>query len=158
MKVSSKIYGIIMLSAMLFVGCNNQSKQKSLSTKTTMQSEETKSLASEFVGTYISGQKEDGHFWVEVEIADLGNDSCKVVVNSKELKGRECCSFSDIGKVQNDTIFLYLTDWKRPVTAIITKKDNDITFDVIEKEDGDRYVLNFYCCGGGSLMGDYSKK
>lgn len=67
------------------------------------------------------------------------------------------CNFNKIGIVRNDTLFIETTDWKKPVTAYIVKKDDKIIFDVIEKEEDDRYVLSYYCSGGGSLIVEYTK-
>lgn len=145
------------------VACNNQAKTKE-NTSVAEETEEVKSVASnenmnDFAGTYLSGQKEGGHDWIEIKIEDLKNqDSCKITVDAKEINGRKGCTFDKVGVLKNDTIFIQTTDWKKPVTVIITKKDNKIFVDAIEKEDGDRYVLNYYCNGGGSLIGDYTKQ
>ena len=149
----------------IFIACNNHSNE----TKTTVTKTDIVSKSSEkqttnpgindFVGIYISGQKEDGNDWVEIEIENLEKqDSCKITVDTKVINGRKNCTFQKVGIYKNDTIFINTTDWKKPVTVILTRKDNKITFDAIEKEDGDRYVLNYYCNGGGSLIGDYTKK
>lgn len=147
----------------LLVACNSQTAKKD----NTSVSEEAKEMTSvvsnekmnDFVGTYLSGQKEGGHDWVEIKIEDLkSQDSCKITVDAKERNGKKGCTFDKVGVLKNDTIFIQTTDWKKPVTVIITKKDNKISVDAIEKEDGDRYVLNYYCNGGGSLIGDYTKQ
>ncbi|SNB30199.1 conserved hypothetical protein [Flavobacterium psychrophilum] len=114
---------------------------------------------SNFEGTYIYGKKEGASDWVEINIKSLKNqDSCSIVVNSKTINNKKGCEFNKLGLLKNDTIFIKTTDWKRPVTVIITKKTNKITIDAIEKQTDDRFVLNWYCSGGGSLIGDYIKK
>lgn len=159
----NKVIVTSFIAIIFLIACNKQTQQKD---KTTSM-EETKDVKNstpqksinDFVGTYLSGQKEGGNDWVEVKIEDLKNqDSCKITVDSKERNGRKGCTFDKTGILKNDTIFIQTTDWKKPVTVIITRKDTKISIDAIEKEDGDRYVLNYYCNGGGSLIGDYTKQ
>lgn len=127
--------------------------------ETGKESSPSTSNISNFEGTYITGKKEGGNYWVEVNIKSLKNqDSCRIVVDSKKVNNREGCVFNKLGLLKNDTIFIKTTDWKRPVTVIITKKMDKITIDAIEKETDDRFVLGWYCSGGGSLIGDYVKK
>lgn len=109
-----------------------------------------------FEGDYMDGSKNKGGWWMEVKIRKIDHDGeYSITVHSSKIKSMECCSFDKRGLVKNDTLFLTITDWQRPITAIITKNKNVITFDVIEKQPDDRYVLNWYCCGGASLMGSY---
>ena len=118
----------------------------------------SRSNISDFEGVYLDGKKEGGNYWIEVTIKNLKNqNSCRILVDSKRINERKGCEFNKIGILKNDTIFIKTTDWKRPVTVIITKKMNKITIDAIEKETDDRFVLAWYCLGGGSLIGDYVK-
>ncbi|OCB76517.1 hypothetical protein [Flavobacterium crassostreae] len=118
----------------------------------------TTAKTTHFEGKYLYGKKQGGAYWIEVKITDLKNQQhYNVTVQSKEIKGKSCCRFNKTGTLKNDTLFIKTTDWKKPVTVIITKKNRTITIDAIEKEADDRYALNWYCCGGGSLMGDYTQ-
>lgn len=149
-------------SVLLLIACNsNQTKnnstteieQQKISDKPT-----NKNTQVDFSGSYLSGNKTDGSDWTEVNIESLkGGDSFQVSVDAKERKGKKSCNFNKIGIVRNDTLFIETTDWKKPVTAYIVKKEDKIIFDVIEKEEDDRYVLSYYCSGGGSLIGEYTK-
>ena len=119
-----------------------------------------KSQVSSFEGTYLSGSKENGHFWVEIIIKPTAQQGeYQIEVKSKELKGYACCELRKNGILRNDTIFVQTTEWKRPVTMTISKNksSNILTIGAIEKQNDDRFALSYYCCGGKSLMGEYAK-
>jgi hypothetical protein len=108
-----------------------------------------------FEGTYLAGKKSD--YWVTVKIEKLDiQDRYAIMITSKEIKEQQTCQFNKTGYLNNDTIFIKITDWKRPVTAIITKKNKTISIDVIKKLSDDQFALMYYCNGGASLIGKYT--
>lgn len=150
----------VLLSILFFMAaCTNQPTPKSRKVETEQQKigdSPRNPNHVNFAGTYLTGNKENGGDWTEIKIESLkGGERFQVTVDAKVRKGVKSCSFDKIGTVRNDTLFIETTDWKRPVTTFIVKRDNKIVFDVIEKEEDDRYVLNWYCSGGGSLIGEY---
>jgi hypothetical protein len=161
-----KTLTIAILSVLSFISCKEYQKNENSETakKTTVidnnrmitrQASDDKQI-NPFEGVYLSSSKENGYFWTEVKIENIINsDSCRILVSSEKVRGKVCCSFNKSGVVRNDTLFIETTDLNRPITVFITKNKSKITIDAIEKKDGDRYILNYYCCGGGSLIGDY---
>ncbi|ENA1814289.1 hypothetical protein ABF174_000892 [Flavobacterium psychrophilum] len=154
-NMTKNVFIILIITALTLTSCKVKTEQQKNQNSIETFGEKT----NKFEGIYISGSKERNEFWSEVKIEKINNsDSCNVIVSSQVIKSKECCSFSKSGIIRNDTLFIETTDWKKPVTVFITKNVNTITFDVIEKAEDDRFVLNWYCCGGGSLIGDYELK
>src|SRR5260221_14056880 len=82
--------------------------------------ENTRQATPSFEGTYLVGKKDK--YWVELTVTKSGpQNSFKIEVKSKLVKGSICCEFNKEGILKNDTIFVETREWKRPVTMIITK-------------------------------------
>jgi hypothetical protein len=100
---------------------------------------------------YMEGKKPGEGYWQKLELQPEG-DSISVVITSKLIKERMCCSFSSHGFVDGDTLRVLIA--RGDESAMMTLYPIDEGIGVWCNDFDDRIGL-LGCCGGGNLVGDY---
>lgn len=113
-------------------------------------------LGFDYEGTYALFYEETKGYQQFLTITSEG-ENYKVHFTASKVKDRENCSFTQIGQVQNDTLFVNLGDPHKGVVMTINPTHDQLGVEVFTKNFDDRLALMYYCGGGGSLAGDYLK-
>ncbi len=110
---------------------------------------------SDYSGNYVTNsyaQRKEGFDWVSVAIKQINKDEIKVSVRSRIDIKKPSCTFDTIAKKVTETTYKSVIDGK---TILFEFKEDLLSISTKNVED--KFILMYYCSGGGSLMGDYKK-
>ncbi len=143
-------------------GCNNTTKANvdnhSVMQPSTMLSTATTSPAVQvIVGDYASEdyvKRAQGYDWVGVMIRSEGNEQIEIKVRARSDIKKPTCQFDGTATFmgQDDAHGIIFQSKINDSTAFFQFKDDKLTID-----SEDKYALNYFCSGGGSLAGNYEK-
>lgn len=117
-------------------------------------------LADKFAGKYTYGSDEKGAYAQTLTITKISDKKVNVAISQTGGAGKGC-EFKGEGKIVNNQIEVNMKDVNPDMKSVMTIRptDNDgKTLNVFTSSFEDRYDLMFFCGGGGSLAGDYTKK
>jgi hypothetical protein len=138
------------------VGTQGHIKTKEILRESKQIHKGTESLPVEWEGGfYMGGTKPGLTYWQKLDLRPEG-DSIAVNITSKFIKGYMCCTFDSRGILDGDTLRIPLGPDRENVSMLIypIKDGMEIWCDNYE----DRHELMWFCCGGGTLMGDYLRE
>jgi len=150
-----KFKTIFLTTALAFVvlsGCKNSVPKTG---KNKLEKQPAIELSSNIYGNYVSdgyANRNEGYDWVSVSIKQAGENKISLSVRSRADKKRPTCTFDAIFYKQNDHIYQTHVDGKEVLLAI-----QDTSISLNTKSAADSGILSFYCSGGASLSGDYTK-
>ena len=136
---------LLLIITLTVISCNSNNKQ-------------TNNLpepAIELAGNYVSseyGKRNDGYDWVAVMVTQTNDSTVHISVRSRADKKKPTCTYDSEATKINDITFKAETDGKN---ILFTFKDKVLSI-TTEKED-DKDILSYFCSGGGSLLGNYTK-
>jgi len=106
-------------------------------------------------GNYVSedyNKRNEGYDWIGVSVEKMNEHRVKISVRSRADKKRPTCTFdANATVVDTHTLKVYQND----VGILFRFTENTVSIQTEKEENQDR--LSFYCSGGGSLAGNYSK-
>jgi hypothetical protein len=111
------------------------------------------------VGDYVSdsySQRHQGYDWVAVKVQADENDqnSVHITVRSRDDIKKPTCTFDGQAKLMGQ-------DQAHGIIFETTANDSKVFLqfqgDQLTIDSDDKYALNYYCSGGGSIVGDYQK-
>lgn len=144
------VISVVILTA---ISCNNQDKSKA--PNLTSQTENTIQSISKFTGDYVSEnytKRNEGYDWMAVSVNQLSDSSVHISVRSRIDKKKPSCTFdADAIKISKNQ-FRSNIDGKY---IIYTFNLNSIN--IAPEKNEDNVILQYYCSGGGSISGNYSK-
>ena len=108
--------------------------------------------AASFAGQYAL--KDDNGDAQTLAITAEGNDMARVEVKSRD------CEFQGAGRVVNDVIELPFKTGgpDQAAVMIIRPTQNKGELALFTSDYDERYTLNYFCRGGGTLAGEYALK
>ena len=143
-------------------GCNNTTKanveNQSTSQSSTMPSTATNSPAVQaVVGDYASedyAKRAQGYDWVGVMIRADGNEQIDIKVRARSDVKKPTCQFDGKATLmgQDDAHGVIFQSKVNDSAVFFQFKDDKLTID-----SQDKYALNYFCSGGGTIVGDYQK-
>jgi len=108
-----------------------------------------------FSGDYVSSEydkRSEGYDWVAVTIKQTTDSTAHISVRSRADRKKPSCTFDvDALKTVNNTLTTSIDGKKIKFTL----KVDTLKIDTEKVEDIN--ILNYYCSGGGSLLGAYKK-
>ncbi|RXQ91022.1 hypothetical protein EO244_13035 [Ancylomarina salipaludis] len=140
-------FGIVALS-----GCKNTVQKNG---KDKFENQTVKEINASIYGDYVSdcyANRDEGYDWVAVSIKPAGENKISLSVRSRADKKNPTCTFDAIFYKQNDNLYQTLIDGKE---VLLTIQNQSIKLNT--KEASDSGILSFYCSGGASLAGLYTK-
>ena len=155
----SHIFAILSLTASALLalsGCANTIT--STDTSTVKQTAATITPAVQaVVGDYASegyAKRAQGYDWVGVIVRPSGSQEIDLTVRSRNDIKKPTCSFNGKATLmgQDDAHGVIFQSKINDSTAFFQFKDDKLTID-----SEDKYALNYFCSGGGSLVGNYEK-
>lgn len=108
-----------------------------------------------YYGNYVSdgySSKDDGADWVAVTVKPIDDYHVKVSIRSRADKKRASCTYDGISMVNTPNT---LKVFENKLTILLQFNNGQLTIATDPESDNDK--LSFYCSGGGSLVGNYSK-
>lgn len=149
---------LLMTSAALFTlsGCNNV--MPSMTNQNTKQPIVAVTPAVQaVVGDYASegyAKRTQGYDWVGVAVQADGNEQIAIKVRARSDVKKPTCQFDAKATLmgQDDAHGVIFQSKVNDSTAFFQFKDNVLTID-----SQDKYALNYFCSGGGSIIGEYQK-
>jgi hypothetical protein len=111
------------------------------------------------VGDYVSdsySQRHQGYDWIAVKVQADENDqnSVHITVRSRDDIKKPTCTFDGQAKFMGQ-------DQAHGIIFETTANDSKVFLqfqsDQLTIDSDDKYALNYYCSGGGSIVGDYQK-
>ena len=138
-------------------GCNNNIKAN-LDNHSVKQPTATITPAVQaVVGDYASedyAKRAQGYDWVGVMIRSDDNEQIDIKVRARSDIKKPTCQFD--GKAtfmgQDDAHGIIFQSKVNDSTAFFQFKDDKLTID-----SQDKYALNYFCSGGGTIVGEYQK-
>lgn len=157
-----KIY-ILLIPVFIFLlavtGCMKNEEIKTSGSKTEQKSSSDtikKNDASlNITGSYVTegySKKNEGYDWVAVTVKDNYPDGLNISVRSRADKKKPTCTFDAKVYKMNDSLYSTAVDGKK---VLFTFGKNAVTIKPEKKEDEN--VLYFYCSGGATITGTYTK-
>jgi hypothetical protein len=107
-----------------------------------------------YPGEYLWQEDPQGYYQT-VNITESSTGEYEVSFSASTIKGKPGCSFTGKGSIVNDTLKVPVT-WREKKVNMTIFAEGD-TVKVFTENFEDRFALNYYCTGGGSLAGDYYK-
>jgi|TARA_B100000524_G_scaffold236131_1_gene125744 hypothetical protein len=111
------------------------------------------------VGDYVSdsySQRHQGYDWVAVKVQADENDqnSVHITVRSRDDIKTPTCTFDGQAKLmgQDQAHGIIFETTANDSKVFLQFQGGQLTID-----SDDKYALNYYCSGGGSIVGDYQK-
>lgn len=147
---------ITVILATALTGCANTTT--STDTSTIKQTTATITPAVQtVVGDYASkgyAKRAQGYDWVGVMVRPSGSQEIDLTVRSRSDIKKPTCSFNGKATLmgQDDAHGVIFQSNINDSTAFFQFKDDKLTID-----SKDKYALNYFCSGGGSLVGNYEK-
>ncbi|GAA4823507.1 hypothetical protein [Algivirga pacifica] len=144
-----KIFGLLYSLLLLGYGCTTDPKH----------SQETQAVKGTedhgIIGYYVSAdydKRQAGYDWVAVRVMQKDSTSLKVSVRSRADRKKPTCTFdAPIFPIEDSLYEARVND--KTILFHFTKEQ--LTIDA--KEKGDEEILQFYCSGGGTIGGQYTK-
>ncbi len=112
-------------------------------------------LENNYAGEYI-WQEDPKGYYQSVSIGQNSTGAYEVLFSASSIKGKPGCSFEGKGSIINDTLKVPIA-WRDKTVTMTLFARND-TIHVFTQGFEDRFALNYYCSGGGSLAGEYYRK
>ena len=145
-----KVLLVVTFASSVF-SCKSDMKKQHI----TNQKEQEVAEKANFSGNYVSNgydERNQGYDWVAVTVNDGENDQLKISVRSRADKKKPTCTFDTTLQRFDENAFSTVVDGK---TVFFRFNENEV---VIETEmEEDKNILSFYCSGGASLEGTYSR-
>ncbi|MGP4716815.1 hypothetical protein ACTXGL_09280 [Psychrobacter sp. T6-6] len=151
---------MITSALMALIGCNNMSPTMNSANQSTIKSvisSVDEVFADKLSADYASAdydKRAQGYDWVGVKVRAESDQQIDIKVRSRSDIKKPTCHFD--GKAilmgqdaAHGTIFQAQVN---DSTAFFQFKDDTLTID-----STDKYALNYFCSGGGSLAGEYKK-
>ncbi len=136
---------LLLIITLTVISCNSKNKQTN----------NPPEPALELAGNYVSsdyGKRNEGYDWVAASVTRTSDSSLHISVRSRADKKKPTCTYDTDATKINNTAFKAETDGKN---IMFTFSYNILNIST-EKED-DKDILNYFCSGGGSLLGNYTK-
>lgn len=138
---------LLLLTALtLLWGCSNKASKKEESSPTTIQT---------LVGNYVSDgydKRSEGYDWVAVSIKALTDSTVHVAVRSRSDIKKPTCRFDTDAIIAGKDTLKAVYEGKG---ILFTLTDKKLT--IAAENEADSNLLYFFCSGGASLTGEYSK-
>jgi hypothetical protein len=148
-----KKISVIFILILTFSACKNNSE--SAAEKEDIQSKNINNTAEDYAGNYVSNEyskRKEGYDWLAVLVTPSSDNSLHISVRSRADKKKPSCTFDADAKKLNETTYQSEIDGKNILFTFHKNRINITT----EKEE-DRFILNYFCSGGGTLLGNYKK-
>lgn len=151
----------VFYSFLLIFACNSEGKKTTEEAVTATDTLEATSPVAEpevkmqpYTGNYISGEYPDGYYQL-LKISENATSQYEISFTVSKVKGRPACSFTGAGVIVKDTLKVPV-EWNDKTVQMTLFLRNDTVMVFTENFD-DRFALNYYCSGGASLIGDYTR-
>ena len=140
---------LLTLSIFLF-GCTNTSQPEN--NKST---EANKTTHTDHTGNYVSSgysKRTDGYDWVAVKVQQVSETEVSIKVRSRADKKKPTCTFDTKATKLNDSTYQAISNGNH---ILFSFQGESVR--ISPKEVSARSMLHFYCSGGASLEGVYTK-
>ncbi|NVJ87128.1 MAG: hypothetical protein HWE15_12530 [Algoriphagus sp.] len=117
--------------------------------------EPEKDTSSSIFGNYVDdgyAQKEEGYDWVAVMVKPRTDQSIFISIRSRADRKNPTCTFDAIAYLQSENTYEVSNGGKRIIFAF----EGD-QIQIITENPADRDALYFFCSGGATLEGTYTK-
>lgn len=153
MRFNKKLIFVVPLTLFL-MACGQVAKESDKEPVEELVQEEVKTH-SLFLGNYVTDgyfEREKGHDWVAVSVKQADGEDLLIFVSSREDIKKPTCTFESIAKKLNDSVYVATVDEKN---ILFTFSETMVEISVEKAEDVG--ILSFFCSGGGTLAGRYTK-
>lgn len=144
----------IVLSGCTLVVLNSCTQQSSKNEKSaTIEKSTTTSL--EVDGQYVSQDYENrnkGYDWVGVIIKNIDEGKVSIKIRSRADKKKPTCTLDAVATKVKEGVYYAKLEGKNVVFTF-----NETSVTISTENHHDEGVLNFYCSGGASIAGAYTK-
>lgn len=136
---------------LLVYSCNTETKKQEKENQT-----EQKVVTNDsFYGNYVNNsynQRKEGYDWVAVIVSKENDNQLKIAIRSRGDKKKPTCTFDVVAQKLDENTYTSVVQDKK---VLFHFSKNSISIETEKKEDS--AILNFYCSGGASIAGIYSK-
>ncbi|WP_431158247.1 PliI family lysozyme inhibitor of I-type lysozyme [Winogradskyella poriferorum] len=148
MENKTKAHYLIVLAVFFAISCKNETKKmEEISTK-----EATEEI--NVIGNYVSEgytMRSEGYDWVAVSVMETPGNQLNISVRSRSDKKKPTCTFDAVASKMADHVYETEINGK---TIQFEFTNSQVSISSKEEMDG---LLYFYCSGGASIGGTYSK-
>lgn len=155
-----KLFFLLFLASMFIFACGQNKDQvelKQAEKKSNSEQSQTQQSANidKFTGSYADesySKRAEGSDWVGVTVSKWSDSVLFIKVRSRTDKKKATCSFTGFAKLKGTDTF----DGTYGSTGLQFKFSQD-SLRIVSSNEESTYKLSYYCSGGGSLAGPYSK-
>jgi len=144
-----KTYLTILILFLSF-NCKNETKETEIKT-TPIKTEVTLDV----IGNYVSknySKRNEGFDWIAVSVTNESANNLNISIRSRADKKKPTCTFNTVATKIDDKNYQSESEGKN-----ILFKFNNTEINITPKKEEDQNILYFYCSGGVSIGGTYSK-
>lgn len=155
MKPNTILFLALIVMGSLISCQNNQKIQKQDDAQTNDLPKDSTSSKLDVSGIYVSPdyeKKSEGYDWVSVQVTNTGDDKINIAIKSRADIKKPTCTFEGSGIKVKDGVYACMV---KDTAITFTFTSQNVTIGTEKQED--EGLLSFYCSGGASLKGVYSK-
>ena len=146
---------VIALLGLSLFACKQKAENSSSITNTDSPTEQIVESTFNIYGNYVDdsyAKRGEGYDWVALTVKEHLNNSIAISVRSRADKKKPTCTFDTKAYEKGENNYEALYDGK---IILFEFKENSIS--ISTKNEGDSGLLNFFCSGGATIAGTYTK-
>lgn len=145
---------ILLVLSLVTLSCNQKPKEKVIEEEIEDSIEEVYT-PSPFLGNYVTSgyfERESGADWVAVAVKELDEETLLILVNSRDDIKKPTCTFESTAEKVSGFVYKAIVEDK---SILFTFDKTTVTISTEKVEDEN--FLRYFCSGGASLAGTYTK-
>ena len=146
--IRNKQYLVLLLVFSLF-SCKQEAAKKEI--PSTLKTSEVINITGNYVSESYS-KRNEGYDWVAVSVRQIKDQQLKVSIRSRADKKQPTCTFDAVVQKINENTYRTQIEG---TTVLFNFSNKQLNITTENKED--EGLLYFYCSGGASIKGTYSK-
>ena len=146
---------LIFLAVLLSVSCKNENTPTENIDSDPEQTDEPQTKTSSILGSYVDdsySQRNEGYDWVGVRVTENEDSTIHISVRSRADQKRPTCTWDTKAEKVDDSSY---QTWYEGKTILFSFDNNKLSITAENEEDNT--ALYFFCSGGASVAGSYSK-
>lgn len=151
-----KILRVLALAAVIALAAQGCKKSnETVATQQEVQTVQPATSALDATGFYVSdgyAERDKGADWVSVIVTEADSNQLKIDVQSRTDIKKATCTFDGLAQKKDEANYVVTKDGKN-ILFTFGEKSMKISAEKAEDED----FLHFFCSGGATLAGEYSK-
>lgn len=108
-----------------------------------------------WAGNYVTEeytQRAEGYDWMVVSVSKMDDTTARIEVRSRTDKKKPSCTYESRASVNGENQLIAI---QNDQAILFSFKNGQLSISTAQEED--KAILQYYCSGGGSMAGTYTK-